>query len=677
MVGFKLTAIEDNTEGWGPPPSATLPTDMPFLPFSKGERLGRIAEFGASAGRGHHHYHQSRYREPAPGTSIFNFERGEEDDAFEMVDNKPNVKKPSGGGGGGGQRHPRGPTHHHQGAQGMRQQRPRGAHHQHQHQHHQHYGGGQAGGRGQQQWRDQQARAQYTASVDIRPNWTVLGDQIALMALNKLATNPGEYEELAAVGSLVPYDRAADRVGPKNPAKLRRAGVRAKTVSMAADPIIQRLASQGAGDVFMSDTLLTVLMTAPRSVYPWDILIVKKAGILFFDCRPGSTLEYLTNGETAPDAIHEDRDSINGVQQLCAEATGVNQAFREQVLQGSGGSGGQKAMPLSEDETLPAELAASGSPPPGFRYRRWTLGDLNLVVRCEIDACLSLPHGGLQTLAIHALNEFDPKWSGVDWRQKLENQRGAVLATELKNNAAKMARWTAAALVGGVDMIKLGYVSRASFKDPTSHVLLGTQAVKPRDFAAQMNLNMDNAWGIVRALLGLCVNKMESDGKFFRFFIATSNIMYTKAPQPPPCSSILPCARRQGGANNDFETIRSTVDDVVPFFHVTDSDDCPRTYSLFSFSFFCASLFPLSPPPVLAPPPKPNQIKKTNPYSFDVYIQASTCWFVTRTRLSSDCTQFPPKRQRFWKKTMVDMMRRWRTMITRMNDKLNNTFCVS
>ena len=40
-----------------------------------------------------------------------------------------------------------------------------------------------------------------------------------------------------------------------------------------------------------------------------------------------------------------------------------------------------------------------------------------------------------------------PLPAGVDWRQKLENQRGAVLATELKNNANKIAKWTAAALV--------------------------------------------------------------------------------------------------------------------------------------------------------------------------------------------------------------------------------------
>ena len=67
----------------------------------------------------------------------------------------------------------------------------------------------------------------------------------------------------------------------------------------------------------------------------------------------------------------------------------------------------------------------------------------------------------------------------MDWRQKIENQRGAVLATELKNNAAKLARWTAAALVAGVDLIKLGYVVRVHPRDRHHHVILSTQARTP------------------------------------------------------------------------------------------------------------------------------------------------------------------------------------------------------
>ena len=43
----------------------------------------------------------------------------------------------------------------------------------------------------------------------------------------------------------------------------------------------------------------------------------------------------------------------------------------------------------------------------------------------------------------YALNEIDAKLvGGVVWRSKLESQRGAVLATELKNNSNKLAKWT-------------------------------------------------------------------------------------------------------------------------------------------------------------------------------------------------------------------------------------------
>ena len=64
----------------------------------------------------------------------------------------------------------------------------------------------------------------------------------------------------------------------------------------------------------------------------------------------------------------------------------------------------------------------------------------------------------------------------------------------------------------GIDQIKLGYVSRALPKDNKNHVILGTQAVKPRDFAAQMNLNMDNCWGVISGVVNLCFELLEADG---------------------------------------------------------------------------------------------------------------------------------------------------------------------
>ena len=171
---------------------------------------------------------------------------------------------------------------------------------------------------------------------------------------------------------------------------------------------------------------------------------------------------------------------------------------------------------------------------PACRYRKWSIAeDIDLVVRCELDGVMKYK-GQDQLLLIKALNEYDAKSSGnlvmhtmydkcltahqlqshcsatsrftgsghvkrtrlmhmgrfvslrllctkvtdaagISWRQKLETQRGAVLANELKNNANKLAKWTAAAHISGTDMIKLGYVTRATPKDNFNHVILGTQ----------------------------------------------------------------------------------------------------------------------------------------------------------------------------------------------------------
>ena len=83
--------------------------------------------------------------------------------------------------------------------------------------------------------------------------------------------------------------------------------------------------------MFITDTLLTTLMCTPRSVYSWDIVITCAGGRLFFDKRDGSSLDLLTVAETSPEQIAEDKDNINGVQQLSLEATTLNQNFSQQV----------------------------------------------------------------------------------------------------------------------------------------------------------------------------------------------------------------------------------------------------------------------------------------------------------------------------------------------------------
>merc|ERR1719423_330903 len=149
-----------------------------------------------------------------------------------------------------------------------------------------------------------------------------------------------------------------------------------------------------------------------------------------------------------------------------------------------------------------------------YRYRKWDLGNgITLVCRCEHDAVMIGPNGENQFINIKSLNEWDSKLAhGVDWRQKLDSQRGAVVATELKNNSCKLAKWTVGSLLAGSDQVKFGYVSRASPRDSTRHVILGTHQFKPSEFANQINLNLDNAWGILRCIVDTCMKLKE--GKY-------------------------------------------------------------------------------------------------------------------------------------------------------------------
>ena len=281
-----------------------------------------------------------------------------------------------------------------------------------------------------------------------------------------------------------------------------------RNVTTSEDPVIRRLAAAGAAQVFATDSIMSAIMCAPRSVYGWDVIVVRDGDKLFLDKRDNSPFDLLTVNETAQEPVPEEKEAINGVEKLSQEATMINQNFSQAVLLGSGGP--RKA--LGEANPFAGDGQEGELAPVGYRYRRWQLdGDTALVARCELHA-VSEYKGEEQTCVVKALNEFDPKVTGMDWRQKIETQRGAVLATELKNNANKLAKWTCQALLAGADMMKIGYVARVHPRDNFNHVVLTAQTHKPRDFAAQINLNVANMWGIFKAIVELC--RKLPDGRY-------------------------------------------------------------------------------------------------------------------------------------------------------------------
>ena len=222
-------------------------------------------------------------------------------------------------------------------------------------------------------------------------------------------------------------------------------------------------------------------MCAPRSVLPWDIVVNREGNKLFLDKRDGGAFDTVTVNENAadppldplppnpnnPNEKAPEAPSINSATNLSLEATYINQNFGFQTVI-------EKSPPPAVDFDRPNPFYGPEETEPmascGYRYRVYDLGvvedeDIRLCVRTEVDAYTpgqGNPREGQGLVTIRALNEFDPRASGAggapDWRTKLDTQRGAVVATEMKNNSCKLAKWAVQSILAGAELMKIGCV---------------------------------------------------------------------------------------------------------------------------------------------------------------------------------------------------------------------------
>uniref|UniRef100_M4BKF1 Eukaryotic translation initiation factor 3 subunit D n=1 Tax=Hyaloperonospora arabidopsidis (strain Emoy2) TaxID=559515 RepID=M4BKF1_HYAAE len=517
MASYETPRVDVNAAGWGPTVLPEQFLNVPYAPFNKGDKLGKAADFVSNyAPRG------GRYiRDPSGVNAEFQYKHDSKEDAtFQLVDTSKGTRpknedrlRPTwnqqrfggrGGRGAGGRNSYGDKPDANAATTSSAQLRMKGMQKQN------------------KRWdRLSNARRQFTfrrrdevqvdraASVTVQANWDLI-DQFELQQLTKLQANIPKSQDIKWCGELREYDATLDRITSRTNTRVHRYDDRDfYYVTTTDDPVIEELAQQGEATVFATDAILAHLMASTRSVFPWDIVAQRVNNMLFFDKRDSSTFDLLSVNENASDPPSEDDpDHMNHPDRLSLEATMINQNLSQQVLKTGNGAFYKKcdnANPFASDDAKPASCA--------YRYRKFDLGGgLNLVARCEVQA-VAIKRGMQQYVNTYALNEYDPKFPGsIEWRKKIDSQRGAILANELKNNSCKLARWTAQALLGGLDEMKLGYVSRSNIKDPYSHVVLGMQSYNPSTFATQIALNQNSTWGIVKMLSELLLEQPE--GKY-------------------------------------------------------------------------------------------------------------------------------------------------------------------
>ena len=517
MTTFKMPVVPDNPDGWGPT-DATLPLkfkEIPYAPFSKSEKLGRVADWytdqqpQSQPEQTQSSFGLRKHRVPVAndlyaGPTAFSYVHTQEDEgSFSLVDHR--LKSAAG-------------------ASAAAPRRPA-------------WGAATAPAASSAKKTDKNApRRKYTeskkeSSVAIGVDWKLV-NEFQMFAFNKLVSDVAKPVLLAEYGSVLQYDREYDRMTPKNEKKMTQNDKSVPNLSASQDPLITQLGEDKFKDgdlVFATSQVMAALMSATRSQNSWDIVVTKKTvngrRYVYFDKRDGSSLDFWSVDETStrpPFDVNGDRDHVNSPSSLAAEATEVNRCLVNQVVLKN------KSHPAKE--MYPGQDADVSKI---FRYKAWDLrktpsgmaseeddqdqSPLHLVVRTDVDSCMSPD----QYVNLRVFSEYYPMDSNtnnyipnyVDWRKKLVSQSGAVLITELRNNQWKVARWALEALLAESASLKVGFATRVFPKDPTrGHSLLNVQTFKPDLFASQLNLNMNQCWGILKSWVEIFL--AEEDGMF-------------------------------------------------------------------------------------------------------------------------------------------------------------------
>mmetsp|Transcript_21867 Transcript_21867/g.30909 ORF Transcript_21867/g.30909 Transcript_21867/m.30909 type:complete len:527 (-) Transcript_21867:65-1645(-) len=493
LPSFVLPTITDNEFGWGPADVPPQLKDIPFAPFNKNDRLGKISDWMQQQPRGGRFPSQF-----GAGTGMFQYKHDDDESSFSLVDNRPKPKNKF-----------RTKTFVRRTQNNWNNNYNRN--------------GWRGRGRGGKSWQNNnRKRWGYNnyenrdfvrdPSVDLDESWPLV-ETFEFTELNEATGyRPAPAENLVECGQLEYYDGKFDRISPKQPIALHRFETRQHfTVTTSQDPVLQRLADQGVGNVYATDTILAILMASPKSVNSWDLLVRKEDGNIFIDKRTNSKIDFLSVNENWNEPNSGEKDAINAAQSLAREATLINHNFSQQILmKDETGVQFKEGNPFASAVEKGSELASVA-----YRYRKWEFEGIKLVARCSLNGVCKRKGESADNafLVVRALNEFDSKLSGnVDWRQKLESQTGSVLATEMKNNTNKIARWTAETVLSGADEFRLGFVSRVNTKDSFRHSVLMTKRYDPKTFAQSVNIKVSQLWGVLRHIL-TSLRKME-DGHY-------------------------------------------------------------------------------------------------------------------------------------------------------------------
>uniref|UniRef100_A0A8C8I5Q6 Eukaryotic translation initiation factor 3 subunit D n=2 Tax=Oncorhynchus TaxID=8016 RepID=A0A8C8I5Q6_ONCTS len=367
MAKFHAPEIQDNPSGWGPCAVPEKFKDMPYQPFSKGDRLGKVADWTGATYQDKRY--TNKYSSQFGGGSQYAYFHEEDETSFQLVDTAKTQKTAyQRNRMRFAQRNLRRDKDRRNLTQFNMQTLPKSAKQKErdrmrlQKKFQKQFGV-------RQKWDQKSQLKPRDSSVEVRSDWEVKEEMDFPRLMKMRYMEVEDPTDIECCGALEYYDKAFDRVTTRNEKPLKSIKRIFHTVTTTDDPVIRKLAKT-QGNVFATDAILATLMCCTRSVNSWDIIVQRVGNKLFFDKRDNSDFDLLTVSETG----------------------GERHKF-------------PNPNPFVEEDIDKSEVASVA-----YRYRRWKLGeDIDLIVRCEHDGVMTGANGEVSFINVKTLNEWDSR----------------------------------------------------------------------------------------------------------------------------------------------------------------------------------------------------------------------------------------------------------------------------
>ncbi|EGR29172.1 hypothetical protein IMG5_161490 [Ichthyophthirius multifiliis] len=372
-------------------------------------------------------------------------------------------------------------------------------------------------------------RTKFKDSSNIQANWVLLTESQKIN-IEQHPIKEVKFTELECTGTLKKYNRSYDKIDPRYIKKVEcNQTVILPSASSLKDPVLIRLLEEDLENkiqkptVYTTDALLLALMTLKKGEFPWDIYVQKDGNQIILDKYEADKyegnnklfdyMEYQTVNENGNILPEEERE----LNKLCIEATTVTRQFQYQTTQGE-----TELWEISEGKENQVENMENENV--AFKYINCNIDDkIDIKVRVQIDAFDYVKEYDPENndvvseqkvpILIRTINEYD---HSNQWKNKLLTQKGTVTGGEYINNCCNYIKWLIQMEMTGAKMLKLGFTSRVSSKDNTTHDILCVDSFTFEDLFKNIQFRSLDQWQVVKYFIDFICKQPDGNYMFVK-----------------------------------------------------------------------------------------------------------------------------------------------------------------